>query len=145
VKIDTGILALFASPLIALLAGIVMLLFTSGHTPYVPDRPEFLAYIDQLGFSSQESTPPGSAESIRNVFSPGIPGEENSSQRPETIAPVFVSMIVENGTKSFCVINGKKMQVGDNTGTFVVKAIKKDAITIRYRSGIEETIHVKVY
>ncbi len=144
-KIDTGILALFASPLIALLAGIVMLLFTSGHTPYVPDRPEFLAYIDQLGFSSQESTPPGSAESIRNVFSPGIPGEENSSQRPETIAPVFVSMIVENGTKSFCVINGKKMQVGDNTGTFVVKAIKKDAITIRYRSGIEETIHVKVY
>ncbi|HPD21835.1 MAG: hypothetical protein ACOX3E_15170 [Desulfomonilia bacterium] len=144
-KIDTGILALFASPLIALLAGIVMLLFTSGHTPYVPDRPEFLAYIDQLGFSSQESTPPGSAESIRNVFSPGIPGEENSSQGPEAIAPVFVSMIVENGTKSFCVINGKKMQVGDNTGTFVVKAIKKDAITIRYRSGIEETIHVKVY
>lgn len=144
-KIDTGILALLAFPLIALLAGIIVLLLTSGHTPYVPDRPEFLSYIDRLGFSSQESTSPGAAGSIRNVFSPNIPDEENGSQRPETLIPVFVSMIVENGTKSFCVMNGRKMQVGDRTDAFILKAIEKDAITIRYMSGIEETIHVKVY
>ncbi len=144
-KIDAGVLALFASPLIALLTCIIMLLFLSGHTPYVPDRPEFLTYIDRLGFSSQESTPPDAAGSIKNVFSAYSPDEEDVSQGPDTLPPVFVSMIVENGTKSFCVIDGRKIQVGDETGAFTLKAIEKDAVTIRYTNGVEETIHVKVY
>lgn len=142
---DAGVLALFASPLIAALTGILMLLLISGHAPYVPDRPEFLSYIDRLGFSSQESTPPDEAGSIKNVFSACSPDEEDGSQNQENLAPAFVSMIVENSAKSFCVIDGRKMRVGDETGAFTLKAIEKGAVTIRYRSGVEETVHVKVY
>ncbi len=144
-KIDAGVFALFASPLIAVLAGIIMLLFLSGHTPYVPDRPEFLSYIDRLGFSPEGGARSNTAGVIRNVFSPHSPDEEDDSLGPENPAPVFVSMIVKNDGKSFCIIDGRKMQVGDETGAFTLKAIEKGAVTIRYKNGVEETIHVEVY
>ena len=144
-KADAGILALFACPLVAALMGMLLFLFLSGHTSYVPDRPEFLSYIDRLGFSPEEGARTDTAGSIRNVFSPCSTGEEDGSQAPENPAPVLVSMVVENGGKSFCVIDGRKMQVGDETGAFTLKVIEKDAVTIRYTSGVEETIHVKVY
>ena len=107
-KIDAGVFALFASPLIAVLAGIIMLLFLSGHTPYVPDRPEFLSYIDRLGFSPEGSARSNAAGVIRNVFSPHSPDEEDDSLGPENPAPVFVSMIVKNDGKSFCIIDSNR-------------------------------------
>jgi hypothetical protein len=54
-------------------------------------------------------------------------------------------MIVDAGSDSFCIVNGKKMRIGENAGDFRVIAIGKDQVTITHHNGTRETHHVKAF
>ncbi len=151
-KLDPKIAALFAAPFLALSACVIMAFALPEPKPFALSRPEFLGYIDQLGISSENDGRAAFSGSIRNVFS----GEESAEEEPlentaDIIAqpaarpPVSVSMLVESGAKSFGIVNGKKMRVGESSGSFTLTAIRKNSVTVRYLDGIEETINVKAY
>lgn len=155
-KPDAKILILFAFPVLAALACAAMTFVLPEAKPYVPNRPVFLNYLDQLGVSSESSKQISFSESIRNVFSyedqseepvEEIPIEDTDYvvEAPAANTPVTISMLVESGSKSFSVINGKKMRVGDSTASFALTAIRNNSVTIRHSDGTLETIHVKAY
>lgn len=151
-KLDPKIMALLATPFIALLACVIMSFVLPDPKPFAPARPDFLNYIDQLSVSSENYQKSTFAEGIRNVFSHEKPVDDVPAEvigdtivQPIEHPPVSVSMLVAGSVNSFSVINGKKMRVGERSGSFTLTAIRKNSVTVRHLDGIEETIHVKAY
>ncbi|MRR14204.1 hypothetical protein EG833_01990 [archaeon] len=150
-KIDGRLVLLFTFPLIAVMGCTLITLFSPDPKPFVPGRPQFLSIIDQLGVTRENIHSGAATENIRNVFVHVEPVHEEAeiiTERPTahySHDPVSVSMVVDNGSKSYGMINGKKMYPGESTESFILKAIHKNLIVIRYHDGIEETVHVKAY
>ena len=155
-KMDGRLLVLFTFLPIAVIGCTLVTFLTAEPKPFVPERPQFLSFIDQMGVSQENIRTGDTAENIRNVFPHaetvhGGPVHEvpiTTTERPaahNTHDPVSVSMVVDNGSKSFVMINGRKMYPGESSGSFTLKAIHKNLIVIRYNDGVEETVHVKAY
>lgn len=147
-KIDGRLLVLFTFLPIAIVGCFLVTFLSTEPKPFVPERPQFLSFIDQMGVSRENIHTGSATETIRNVFIHEDPVHEEAIvtvERPTTHVPVSVSMVVDNGSKSFVMINGRKMYPGEKTVSFTLKAIHKNLIVIRYHDGIEETVHVKAY
>ncbi len=149
-KIDGRLLVLFTFLPVAIIGCILVTFLSAEPRPYIPERPQFLTFIDQLGVSQKDIFTGAATEDIRNVFIHEAPVHEKAvitAERPQAYAhdPVAVNMVVDNGSKSFVMINGRKMHPGESTESFTLRAIHKNLIVIRYHDGIEETVHVKAY
>ncbi len=133
--IDRKILLLFALPCIGALLGMLAYMAVPTETNFVPDRPEFLTYVDQLTLYTSHVRENDNSEPLQDVFLHNTPGEE----------PVTVSMIVKNGSRSYVIIDGRKMNVGDTTEAFTLMSIDRNSVTVAYQNGTRETLHVKGY
>lgn len=134
-NIDKRILFLACVPFIAIILCVAVYLAKPTETNFIPDRPEFLTYVDQLNLYSQHLQEPATYDHIRDVFHHN--GLEDN--------PIIVSMIVKNGSGSYSIINGDKMGIGDRTTSFRLVSIDKSSITVAYNNGAEETVHVNTY
>ena len=134
-EIDKKVLFLLGMPLVAVLMCFMIYMAIPAQTDFIPDRPEFLTYVDQLNLYSQNLQEPAAYDRIRDVFHRN--GREDN--------PIIVSMIVKNGPGSYSIINGGKMRIGDRTDTFRLVSINKNSITVAYHNGAEETVYVNVY
>ena len=134
-KIDRKILFLFCGPLLCVLLCVLAYMVIPDQKNFIPDRPEFLTYVDQLSNYSQSLKKEDTPKHLRDVF------------YHDTIdkAPITVSMIVKNGSGSYSIINGNRMERGDSADFFTLVSIDKDSVTIAYNNGAEETVHVKIY
>ncbi|MBN2298313.1 MAG: hypothetical protein JXM72_06940 [Deltaproteobacteria bacterium] len=134
-KIDRKILFLLSTPLLCVLLCLLAYMILPDQKNFIPDRPEFLTYVDQLSTYSQSIKKGDIPYRLRDVF------------YRDTIeqAPVTVSMIVKHGSKGYSIINGKRMEPGDAADFFTLVSIDKTSVTIAYNNGAEETVHVKTY
>lgn len=155
-KPDARIFILFSFPFIAIISIAIINATFPEQRSYVQDRPQFLNAVDQLSISSGEAGQAFSPDEIRDVFSFHGPSEarpekvlvedvDDLIEAPVTHTPVTVSMILNNGSESFSVIDGQKMRVGEGNSAFTLKSIRDNFVTVRYSDGIEETINVKAY
>ncbi len=133
--IDKKILFLLGMPAVAVLMCFMIHMAIPTQTDFIPDRPEFLTYVDQLNLYSQKLQEPAASDPIRDVFHRN--GREDH--------PIIVSMIVKNGSGSYSIINGGKMSIGDRTDAFRLVSIDTDSITVAYYNGARETVYVNVY
>jgi len=134
-KIDKSMITLFASPVIAIGVCIAIYVLVPQRTDFEIEQPEFLNYVDQLSLYSSHIDETRPDPYIKDVF---------HKHALET-EPVVVSLIVKSPNRSYSIINGKKMAVGDRSCSFRLSAIHKDSITITYANGSKETFHVKPY
>ncbi|HOS96407.1 MAG TPA: hypothetical protein PLR71_13330 [Deltaproteobacteria bacterium] len=149
-KVDTKLIILVLIPVAGIFLCMASSLLVRGPVPYSPSQPEFLGVVDQLSLFTLTGDEGTGAANMRDVFRhewtatslPAIPDTEHTAQvRP---AP-RVTMVVDAGRDSFCIVNGKKMRVGESAGDFRVVAIGKDQVTITYHNGTRETHHVKAF
>jgi hypothetical protein len=158
-------LILFAFPVVAVIAMAAVSFSIHAPKPFAQPRPQFLDYIERLGVSTEKPHESVASERIRNVFSFDPPEKKDDAAamaqptpmpapvdpqatpdpKPAEHDPVWVSMIVDDGSDSFTVINGQKMRIGERSGSFTLTAVRKGSVTIRHNDGIEETIHVKAF
>ncbi|HHO75287.1 MAG TPA: hypothetical protein ENN05_02525 [Deltaproteobacteria bacterium] len=134
-KIDRRILYLLSIPIVSILLCFLAYIVLPDQKTFIPERPVFLAYVDQLSTYSQRTMQKDTPQSIRDVFH-----HESVDQ-----TPITVSMIVKNGPRGYSIINGKRMETGDSTDFFTLLSIDNDSVKIVYNNGAEETVHVKTY
>jgi hypothetical protein len=148
-KLDRNLLVIFILPVIAVILCIALPYVFSENKNISLEQPAFLTYVDKLSIFTLKADPDLAANDIRDVFRHewalpldalyGIPPVKAKAE------PVTVSMIVEAGSQSYCIINGKKMRLGDKTGGFQITSIGPDQVITTNKSGTRETHHVKVY
>jgi hypothetical protein len=145
-KIDKEMVMIFLPVLTALILCAMAPYLMREDKGFTPEQPEFLAYVDKLGMITvKEDAGPAPAD-IKDVFRhewtmPGFGLPEQGGGA----APLVVSMVVEAGEDGFCIINGRKMHIGDKTDRFRVTSIGSDSVTLLYQNGTREIRHVKVY
>jgi len=134
-KIDRKTLSLLTIPLLCVFLCMLAHMTLPDQKNFIPDRPEFLTYVDQLSIYSQSVKKGDIPYTLRDVF------------HHETIeqSPITVSMIVKNGSKGYSIINGKRMEPGDTADLFKLVSIDKTSVIIEYNNGAKETVHVKTY
>ena len=134
-EIDKKVLSLLGLPVVAGLMCFMVYMVIPTQTDFTPDKPEFLTYVDQLNLYSQNLQGSDTHVPIRDVF--------HRNGRKDN--PIIVSMIIKNGSGSYCIVNGEKMRIGDKTNAFQLVSINKNSITVAYNNGAEETVHVNIY
>lgn len=158
-KIDNRILLLVILPAAALILCSLSSFVLPKDSGFTPEQPEFLTYVDALSVFNetgrQEQPPSGVRDIFRHEWI-GLPemqalpalyssGGLMNSPLPLPQQEATVSMIVSAGSDSYCIINDKKMGLGDKSEKFKVTSIQKDQVTITYQNGTRETHHVKPY
>ncbi len=150
-RFDPRIAALFAPHAIALLACAAAFTLMQAHAQTRVNTPQFLSAVDQLHVFVPGPEQDGAAEPARDVFrhewtvdsslAPPLPGvaARSGKRSPK------VSMVVEAGSSSYCVINGRRMQRGDRGDGFTVADIGRDSVTVIHSNGSREIYHVKAY
>jgi hypothetical protein len=148
-KLDKNIIWIFMLPVMALTLCIASPYVFRENKNTTLEQPEFLAYVDKLSIFTLKDDPDLAAKDIHDVFRhewtmPLAALYENPGIKAQA-EPVRVSMIVEAGGESYCIINGKKMRLGDKTDRFQITSIGPDQVITTYKNGTRETHHVKVY
>jgi len=148
-KLDKNLIRIFMLPLIALIVCIAVPYVFRENKNITLEQPEFLTYVDKLSIFTLKDDSDLAAKDIRDVFRhewtmplDALYGNPPVKAKAE---PVRVSMIVEAGSQSYCIINGKKMRLGDKTQSFQISSIGPDQVITTNKNGTRETLHVKVY
>ncbi len=148
-KLDKNLIRLFMLPLIAIILCIASPYIFRENKNITMEQPEFLTYVDKLGIFTLKDDSDLAAKDIRDVFRHEwtMPLDALYGNLPvkADAEPVRVSMIVEAGSQSYCIINGKKMRLGDKTQSFQISSIGPDQVITTNKNGTRETLHVKVY
>lgn len=153
-KFDRRIVILCLPPLAACLICLLATVLMPKPVMRAPARPDFLNTIDHLSMVTTQAPPETSSLLTKDVFRREWKGAEEDLAAPEPVKdetpqamtePVHVSMIVEEGKQSFCIIDGRKMRTGDANERFRVLSIGQDRVTLQYNNGTRETYHVKPY
>lgn len=147
-KLDKTLIIALVPPLIAIVLCMAYPYLVRENITFASEQPDFLTYVDKLSvFTLKNDLEPSQAE-IRDVFRhewtlpmAGLYALPDT----KTAEPLKLSMIVEAGSRSFCVINSRKMRINDKTDSFTLTSIGQDQVTITYNNGTRETLHVKVY
>jgi hypothetical protein len=151
--IERKVVSLFIPPIIAIVLCTISSLVLPDSRNFSPEQPEFLAYVDQLSVFTIKGEKEIPVNQIRDVFRhewtgvlPNLDGcaaiRNTGGVNP---APVSVTMIVGSGRAGYCIINGRKMRIGDKTGSFRLTSIKSHSVTVKYKNGTRETYNVKIY
>jgi hypothetical protein len=151
--IERKVVSLFIPPIIAIVLCTISSLVLPDSRNFSPEQPEFLAYVDQLSVFTVKGEKDIPASHIRDVFRhewtgllPNLDGYtaimNTGGVNP---APISVTMIVGSGRAGYCIINGRKMRIGDKTDSFKLTSIKSHSVTVKYKNGTRETYHVKIY
>ena len=140
-KFDKTLAIIFIPPLAAVILCVISPYLIREHKNYTPEQPEFLTYVDKLGVFTLSGDPDTSAKDIRDVFRHEwiLPAVDPPAD------PVNLTMIVEAGADSYCIINGRQMHLGDRTGNFRITSIGSNQVCITYNNGTREIHHVKAY
>jgi hypothetical protein len=150
-KIDGKIPVLFIPALLAVFLCLGSSLVLSDNSRYDPVQPKFLSLIDQLSLFTMEGYQNPQVMGIKDVFrhewtmTSDDLSQYSVPQAPPEALSISVTMIVEAGRDSFCILNGKRMNPGEKTDSFRVTSIGKDHVTITYNNGNREIHHVKAY
>ena len=148
-KLDKNLIWIFMLPLMALILCIASPYVFRENKNISLDQPEFLTYVDKLSIFTLKDDSDLAANDIRDVFRHEwtLPLDALYGNPPvkAEAEPVKVSMIVEAGGESYCIINGKKMRLGDKTESFRITSIGPDQVITTSKNGARETHHVKVY
>jgi len=157
-KIDNRILLLIILPVSALVLCSLSSFVLPRDSGFTPEQPEFLTYVDALSVFNETSRQEQPPSGVRDIFRhewigmpevQALPALYSSGGLIKPLKPlpqeVTVSMIVSSGNDSYCIINDKKMRLGDRADNFKVTSIQKDQVTITYQNGTRETHHVKLY
>jgi len=151
--IEKRVVSLFIPPIIAIVLCTISSLVLPDCRNFSPEQPEFLAYVDQLSVFTIKGEKDIPASHIRDVFRhewtgllPNLEGyaaiRNTGGVNP---APILVTMIVGSGRAGYCIINGRKMRIGDKTDSFRLTSIKSHSVTVKYKNGTRETYNVKIY
>ena len=151
--IEKRVVSLFIPPIIAIVLCTISSLVLPDSRNFSPEQPEFLAYVDQLSVFTIKGEKDIPARHIRDVFRhewtgllPNLEGyaaiRNTGGVNP---APISVTMIVGSGRAGYCIINGRKMRIGDKTDSFRLTSIKSHSVTVKYKNGTRETYNVKIY
>ena len=151
--IEKRVVSLFIPPIIAIVLCTISSLVLPDSRNFSPEQPEFLAYVDQLSVFTIKGEKDIPASHIRDVFRhewtgllPNLEGyaaiRNTGGVNP---APILVTMIVGSGKAGYCIINGRKMRIGDKTDSFRLTSIKSHSVTVKYKNGTRETYNVKIY
>lgn len=153
-KLDRRIVILFLPPLAACLICLLTTVLMPKPVMRAPARPDFLNTIDHLSMVTAQAPPEAASLLIKDIFRREWKATEEDlaapapvkDETPQAMAePVHVSMIVEEGKLSFCIVDGRKMHAGDANERFRVLSIGQDRVTLQYTNGTRETYHVKPY
>lgn len=150
-KVDRTIVMLFIPPVAGLVICLLAATVLPSSRPYTPEHPEFLTTIDQLSLFTLKGSADPEVKGIRDVFRhewtmPVLPGIHGITSPADAVpASIQVSMIVEAGEYSYCIVNGKKMRLGDRTDRFRVTSIGDSQVVITLKNGTREILHVKAY
>ena len=148
-KLDKNLILIFMLPLIALILCIAVPYVFRENKNITLEQPEFLTYVDKLSIFTLKDDSDLAAKDIRDVFRHEwtMPLDALYGNPPvkAEAEPVRVSMIVEAGSQSYCIINGKKMRLGDKTQSFQISSIGPEQVITTNKNGTRETLHVKVY
>ena len=144
-KFDKTLVMIFILPLAAVILCLIFPYFIREHKNYTPEQPEFLTYVDKLGVFTLKGDPDTSPKDIRDVFRHEwiLPMTDPGAQ--PAADPVNLTMIVDAGVDSYCIINGREMHLGDKTDNFRITSIGSNQVCITYHNGTREIHHVKVY
>jgi hypothetical protein len=151
--IEKRVVSLFIPPIIAIVLCTISSLVLPDCRNFSPEQPEFLAYVDQLSVFTIKGEKDIPASHIRDVFRhewtgllPNLEGyaaiRNTGGVNP---APILVTMIVGSGKAGYCIINGRKMRIGDKTDSFRLTSIKSHSVTVKHKNGTRETYNVKIY
>jgi hypothetical protein len=151
--IERRVVSLFIPPIIAIVLCTISSLVLPDSRNFSPEQPEFLAYVDQLSVFTIKGEKDIPASHIRDVFRhewtgflPNLDGfaaiRNTGGVNP---ASMSVTMIVGSGKDGYCIINGRKMRIGDKTDSFRLTSIKSHSVTVKYKNGTRETYNVKIY
>ena len=148
-NLDRNIIWLFMLPVMTLILCMAFPYVFRENKTISLEQPEFLTYVDKLSIFTLKDDSDLAAKDIRDVFRHEwtLPLADLFGNLPvkAVVEPVRVSMIVEAGGESYCIINGKKMRPGDRTQSFQITSIGPDKVITTYKNGTRETHHVKVY
>jgi hypothetical protein len=147
-KFDKTLVMIFIPPLAAVILCVISPYLIREHKNYTPEQPEFLTYVDKLGLFTLKGDPDTSPKDIRDVFRrEWILPVANPLGNPGGSAadPVNLTMIVEAGVDSYCIMNGREMHLGEKTDNFQITSIGSNQVCITYHNGTREIHHVKVY
>ena len=148
-KLDKNLILLFILPLIALILCIASPYVFRENKNISLEQPEFLTYVDKLSIFTLKDDSVLAAKDIQDVFRHEwtLPSDALYGTPPvkAEAEPVKVSMIVEAGGESYCIINGKKMRLGHKAESFQITSIGPDQVITTNKNGTRETLHVKVY
>jgi hypothetical protein len=148
-KLDKNLLWIFMLPVLTVILCISYPHVFRQNKTISLEQPEFLTYVDKLSIFTLKADSDFAANDIKDVFRHEwtLPLNSLYETPPVTAVadPVKVSMIVEAGRQSYCIINGKKMRLGDTTESFRITSIGPDQVITTYKNGTRETHHVKVY
>jgi hypothetical protein len=148
-KLDKNLLLIFMLPLISLILCIASPYVFRENKNISIEQPEFLTYVDKLSIFTLKDDSVLAAKDIRDVFrhewTMPLAALYGNPLVKADAEPVRVSMIVEAGSQSYCIINGKKMRLNDKTQSFQITSIGPDQVITTNKNGTRETLHVKVY
>jgi hypothetical protein len=148
-KLDKNLIWVLMLPLITLILCIAAPLVFRENKNITLEQPEFLTYVDKLSIFTLKDDSDLAAKDIHDVFrhewTLPVAALYGTTPVKAEAEPAKVSMIVEAGSQSYCVINGKKMRLGDKTQSFQITSIGPDQVIATYKNGTRETFHVKVY
>lgn len=148
---DRKVPLLFTPPVLAAVACLAFSLALPDDVTYRPAQPEFLTSIDRLSLFTMADDRDDPAGNMRDVFrhewmvAPKDPSPPAEPEGKRDTPPVKVTMIVDSGDESFCIVNGRKMRTGDRADGFSVTSIGKDHVIITHKNGTRENHHVKAY
>lgn len=148
---DRRIALLFIPHAIAIAACAAIFAFLPDRTMHQEGPPEFLAAVDKLHqFTLDPATtdsPVPVKDAFRHEWTVDPSGYAPAADTGASTSPsgITVSMIVDAGSESYCIINGIKMHTGDKGTSFTVGPIEKDRVTIIHSNGTREIYHVKAY
>ncbi len=147
-KIDRTLIELFIPALIAMILCMAYPFVVPENRTYTFEQPEFLTYVDKLSIFTMQDDSALAHKDIKDVFRHEwtLPmAAMYMNQETPAAEKVKISMIVDAGSQSFCVINGRRMRVHDKTDLFEITSIGQNQVTIMFKNGTRETHHVKVY
>jgi hypothetical protein len=148
-KLNKNLILIFMLPVMALILCIASPYVFRENKNISIEQPEFLTYVDQLSIFTMKDDSHLETKDILDVFRhewtlPMAALYGNQPVKTEA-EPIKVSMLVEAGSQSYCIINGKKMRLGDKTQGFQITSIGPDQVITQNKNGTRETHHVKVY
>jgi hypothetical protein len=148
-KLDKTLIPIFMLPVMAIILCIASPYVFRENKNISLEQPEFLTYVDKLSIFTLKADSDPVTDDIHDVFRhewtlPMAALYGNPPVKSEA-EPAKVSMIVEAGGQSYCIINGKKMHLGDKTESIQITSIGPDQVITTYKNGTRETLHVKVY